>query len=219
MKEFQLQLPINPTEKVVVRKIQQWGGLAFAVGNVLFLVNKLDEMSRLFLSRPMPDVISGQNPGLILLGQAAVIIGYVSYYQFYASRTGQLGKYILRLFCGGGILLAIGHVTFMTDLDNYLPASIASYREPMFFLVIIGLLLLLIGLISFGILALRRRVLARWRGLPLVTGLMGFIGFFLFSGEDINSTFLAFRTLFAIGLIGLGLALWMEEPLQRDHAS
>ena len=48
---------------------------------------------------------------------------------------------------------------------------------------------------------------------------MGFLGFFLFSDEDINSTFLFFRTLFAIGLIGLGLTLWMEKPLWPDHAS
>ena len=219
MKEFQLPIPINSTEKVFVRKIQQWGGLIFAVGNVLFLINKLDEMSRLFLSRPMPDVISGQNLGLILLGQVALSIGYVSYYQFYAARTDRLGKYMLRLFCGGGILLAVGHVTFMAGLENYIPASIVPYGESLFFLVIIGLLLLLIGLISFGILALRQRVLTRWRGLPLVTGLMGFIGFFLFIGEDINSTFLAFRTLFAIGLIGLGLTLWVEEPLPHADAS
>jgi hypothetical protein len=41
---------------------------------------------------------------------------------------------------------------------------------------------------------------------------MGFIGFFLFSGEEITATFLFFRTLFALGLIGLGLILWLERP-------
>ena len=47
------------------------------LGNVLFLVNKLDEMSRLFLSRPMPDVISGRDGLLIVIGQVALIIGHV----------------------------------------------------------------------------------------------------------------------------------------------
>jgi hypothetical protein len=68
------------------------------------VVNKLDEMSRLFLSRPIPDVISGQNPVLILLGQVALIIGYVAYYQFHTPRVGRPGKNALRLLRGGGIL-------------------------------------------------------------------------------------------------------------------
>jgi hypothetical protein len=175
---------------------------------VLFVVNKLDEMSRLFFSRPMPDVISGRNLGLILLGQVALLIGYVAYYQCYAPRVGQPGKIALRLFAGGGILLAIGHVSFMSAL---LPSA-----DPMFLLVIIGLLILLIGLIWFGILTIRQPVSRYWRWLPLTTGLMGFIGFFVFSGEQITATFLFFRTLFACGLIGLGLILWLEKPIQSD---
>ena len=50
-------------------KTHQWGGAAFVLGNVLFIVNKLNEMSRLFLSRWMPDVISGQAMLLIVIGQ------------------------------------------------------------------------------------------------------------------------------------------------------
>jgi hypothetical protein len=78
--------------------------------------------------------------------------------------------------------------------------------------VLLGLLLLIIGLIWFGILNLRHPVLRRWKWLPLATGLMGFTGFFIFSGEEIRATFLIFRTLFAVGLIGLGLTLWPEKP-------
>ena len=194
--------------------IGQWGGLAFVIGNVLFLVNKLNEMSRLFLGRPTPDVISGQNLGLILLGQVALIIGYVAYYQFYSRRMGRPGKYALRLFSGGGIVLAVGHVSFMSALADYLPSSIVSYAENLFVLVIVGLLFLLIGLIWFGILNLRQPTLNRWQWLPLATGFMGFVGFFLFSGEEITTIFLIFRTLFAFGLIGLGLTLWLEEPVR-----
>jgi hypothetical protein len=196
--------------------LQRWGGAALMIGNVLFMVNKLDEMSRLFLSRPMPDMISGQNPFLILTGQIALIIGYVAYAQFYTQRVGRFGKYALRLFCGGGIVLAIGHVSFMSSLADYLPPSLSPYAENMFLLVLIGLSLLLIGLIWFGILNLRQPVLTRWQWLPLATGSMGFIGFFLFSGEEITATFLLFRTLFALGLIGLGLSLWLEKPAHPE---
>jgi hypothetical protein len=80
----------------------------------------------------------------------------------------------------------------------------------------VGVLLLLSGLIWFGILNLRRPVLSHWLWLPLVTGIMGFIGFVLFGGEEVTTTFLFFRTLFALGLIGLGVILWMEDPLINE---
>jgi hypothetical protein len=205
------------TEVMSGSRAYQWGGLTFVFGNLLFLVNKFNEMSRLFLGRWMPDVISGQNPILILFGQLALIIGYVTYYQFYSQRVGRSGKNALRLFSGGGIVLAFGHVSFMSVLENSIPPSILLYVESLFLLVIIGLLLLLIGLIWFGILNLRQPVVSRWLWLPLATGLMGFIGFFLFSGEEITPIFLFFRTLFALGLIGLGVTLWLEKPVQLEE--
>ena len=178
------------------------------MGNLLFIVNKLDEMSRLFLRRSIPDVISQQNTALIILGQVTLIVGYVTYYQFYSQRVGQPGKNALRLFSGGGIGLTFGHFSFMSVLTNFLP-----YAEYLFPLVFIGLLLSLIGLIWFGILNLRQPILSRWLWLPLATGLIGFIGFFLFRGQEITAIFLFFRTLFAVGLIGLGVALWLEKPV------
>jgi len=176
------------------------------LGSLLFLLNKLNEMSRLFLGRWMPDVISGQNTLLIIIGQVALIIGFVAYFRLYAQRVGRFGKNALRLFCGGGILLAVGHVSFMPVIAF----------EALFIFVIIGLGVMLIGLIPFGIANLRQPVLGRWQWLPLATGLMGFIGFFLFSGEEITAVFLLFRTLFALGLFGLGLTLWLEKPVQPE---
>jgi hypothetical protein len=193
-------------------KFVRWGGLAFVFGNALFLVNKLNEMSRLFLGRTIPDVISGRNLGLILLGQVALIVGYLAFYRFYAPRAGWWGKVALRLFTAGGIVLAVGHVSFMSGLAAYLPASIVPVAENLFLLVLIGLLFLLIGLIWLGILNLRQPILNRWRWLPLATGLMGFLGFVVFGGQEITAVFLLFRTLFALGLMGLGLTLWLERP-------
>jgi len=179
------------------------------LGNLLFVVNKLNEMSRLFLSRSMPDVISGQDVLLIIIGQVALIIGYVAYFWLYARRVGRFGKNALRLFCGGGIVLAVGHVGFMDVVAGVLAVDL-------FIIVIIGLAGMLIGLILFGVANLRQPILGRWQWLPLTTGLMGFIGFFLFSGEEITAVFLLFRTLFALGLIGLGLTLWLEKPVQPE---
>jgi hypothetical protein len=186
-------------------RVAQWGGVAFMLGNLLFLVNKLNEMSRLFLFRSMPDLISGQDRVLIMTGQMALIAGYVAYFWLYVARVGRFGKNALRLFCGGGILLALGHVSFMPILTF-----------DLFILVLIGLAVMLLGLIGFGIANLRQPILGRWPWLPLATGLMGFIGFFLFSGEEITAVFLLFRTLFALGLLGLGLVLWLEKPVHAQ---
>jgi len=99
----------------------------------------------------------------------------------------------------------------MSVLVGFLP-----YAENLFLLVIVGLLLSLIGLIWFGILNLRRPVLSRWQWLPLATGLLGFISFVGLRGEEITASFLFFRTLFALGLIGLGVTLWLEKPVQPE---
>ena len=188
----------------------QWGGAAFMLGNLLFIVNKLNEMSRLFLSRWIPDVISGQDVLLILIGQVALIIGFVAYFWLYAQRAGRFARNVLRLFCGGGILLAVGHVSFMPIANMPVVAF-----DPFIF-VILGLAAMLIGLILFGAANLRQPILGRWQWLPLATGLVGFVGFFLFSGEEITAVFLVFRTLFALGLLGLGLTLWLEKPVQPE---
>ncbi len=181
----------------------QWGGVAFMLGSLLFLVNKLNEMSRLFLSRSMPDVIDGQNTLLILLGQLAFIFGYVAFWQLYSQRTGRWARMAMRLFCSGGILVAWGHTSFISSLPNF--------AENLFALVLLGMLLLVSGLIWLGILNLRQPIMAHWRWLPLATGLMGFIGFFLFSGEEMTAVFLLLRTLFALGLLGLGLTMWLDD--------
>ena len=202
----------------MINNVSRWGGAAFILGSLLFLVNKLNEMSRLFLARWMPDVISGQDTLLILIGQAAFIIGYVGFWRLYGERVGRWGKNALRLFCGGGIVLAVGHVSFLSSLGDVVPLALLPYAEGSFLLVIVGVLLLTSGLIWFGILNLRQPVLSRWQWLPLATGLMGFIGFFLFSGEQITAVFLLFRTLFALGLLGIGLMMWLEKPVELEVA-
>jgi hypothetical protein len=100
----------------------------------------------------------------------------------------------------------------MSSLAEYIPTALLPFAEGFFLLVFTGLLVLLIGLAWFGILNLRQPILAYWRWLPLATALMGCIGFLLFSGAEIQTTFLIFRNLFALGLMGLGLTLLLEKP-------
>jgi hypothetical protein len=185
---------------VARNKLRYWGGAALMLGSLLFFVNKINEMSRLFLSKWMPDMISGQDMLLIIIGQAALIAGFAAYYLLYANRAGRFGKIGLLLFCSGGVLLAVGHVAFMPVIPS-----------DLFIFVILGVAAAIIGLILFGVANLRKPILTRWQWLPLATGLMGFIGFFLVRGAAITATFLVFRTLFSLGLFGLCLILLLEK--------
>ena len=186
---------ILPAPKTI--PFHRLGGAAFVLGNLLFLLNKVDEMSRHFLDRPMADVISDEDRLLIVFGQVLLITGYVGFLKTYRP-TGKFARITFRLFCWGGMITAVGHTSFMNGMPDVL-----------FFVVMLGMILMLPGLILFGISNLRVPVIAHWKWLPLFTGLMGFIGFFLFSGEVMTATFLVFRTLFALGLVGMGLGLWL----------
>ncbi len=208
-----METTLQPTKSISLSRL---GGAAFMFGNLLFLVNKFNEMSRLFMGRFMQDVISGQDLLLIFIGQAALIVGYIAFLRVYLPGAGKFARITLRLFAWGGIVLAVGHITFMNALADVLPSSVLpfvrTYVESLFVLVLLGLVLMIPGLILFGISNLRTPVIRRWNWLPLATGVMGFIGFFLFSGPEITATFLFFRTLFAVGLVGLGAVLWQESP-------
>ena len=176
--------------------IARFSGAAFALGNLLFLGNKMDEMSRHFFNRPMPDLISGEDRLLIAFGQILLLFGYVGFLKSYTP-DGKFARITFRMFAWGGMVVAVGHTAFMDGTP-----------ELLFALVLLGMLFMLFGMIGFGISNLRVPLLiARWKWLPLFTGLMGFIGFVVFSGEDITATFLAFRTLFALGLVGMGINL------------
>ena len=184
--------------------IYRIGGASFMLGNILFLANKLDEMSRLFLGRYIADIISGEDRLLIVFGQVLLIVGYIGFLKTYMP-TEKFARITFGLFVWGGMIVAVGHTSFMDGMP-----------EALFAVVLLGMALMVPGLILFGIRNLRKPVIARWKWLPLFTGLMGFIGFFLFSGEEITPMFLSFRTFFALGLIGLGFMMWLGKPVQSE---
>ena len=192
-----METTLSPSKTIPFARIS---GAAFVLGNLLFLLNKVDEMSRHFLNHPIPDLISGEDRLLIAFGQLLLITGYVGFLKAY-SPAGKFACITFWMFAWGGVITAVGHTTFMNGMP-----------EPLFALVLLGMLNLILGLILFGIGNLRFPVLAHWKWLPLFTGIMGFIGFFLFSGEDPGAVFLLFRTLFALGLIGMGVNLVKKNP-------
>ncbi|MCB0216700.1 MAG: hypothetical protein KDH92_08705 [Chloroflexi bacterium] len=184
------------------------GGAALVAGSLLFLAAKLDAMSLRFLGRPMPDLIAGGDIPLILLGQLCLLIGFSGLYRFHVTRLARSGRIALGLLCGGGMALALGHVSFMDVPGGPRWATVKAGLETGFLLVLLGLLLTLVGLIWLGILNLRRPFLGPWRWLPLVTGIVGVVGFVVIGIEEVTVAFLAFRTAFALGLVALGIDLW-----------
>lgn len=175
----------------------RWGGAAFALGNLLFLLNKLDDMARLFFGIVVEDIVSSESVALVVVGQVLLAIGYVALYRFHAPRASRAGRASLRLFTGGGLALTVGHVTFLRRFVEAVP-----FGESVFVLVLAGLLTSLVGLIGFGASRLRSR---DW--LPLATGVVGLVAFLGVRGPVVTPTFLALRTVFALGLIALGVVL------------
>ena len=65
----------------------------------------------------------------------------------------------------GVFFMAVGHTSVMNGMP-----------EIQFLLIMLGMLLMVLGLILFGISNLRVPVITRWKWLPLATGVMGFVG-------------------------------------------
>ncbi|MGI8908802.1 MAG: hypothetical protein ACR2IE_20205 [Candidatus Sumerlaeaceae bacterium] len=191
---------------MLLTQANRWGGSALIVGSVLFIINKFDDMSRVFLNSPIPDLISGKSMALIAIGQIAFVIGFLGCYLLYAKRSNRIGKIGLILLLGGGILLAFGHATFTP-----LVKANSLFANSLFAFIILGVLFMVIGLMLFGAMNLRIHALQFWQPLPLVTGLLGIATFFLYgSDESPVIPFLLLRTLFGVSLILLGVVMWQD---------
>lgn len=186
---------------MVSLQTKRLGGAALILGSVLFIVNKFNDMSSTFLNRPFPDVITGQSVYLLALGQIALVVGFSSLYMLYARQTTRAGQVGLGLLAGGSVLLALGHIVF-TPL---------APTEFLFLFVILGVFGMVIGLILFGVVNLRRPALAHWQALPLICGLLGAAGFFLSGGSNNPFLFLTLRTLFGASLVLLGVVMLLDK--------
>jgi len=180
--------------------LSRWGGSALVAGSLLFILNKLDDMSQAFFDRPMRDLITGRDSALIAVGQVLLVIGLLGYYLVYAKRCNRPGKLGLFLLLTGGILLALGHATFTPFVKD----------DWLFALVILGVFLMVAGLTLFGAINLHSRALQYWQPLPLVTGLLGAAAFLPSDSIKNPLVFLSFRTLFGIGLVVMGVILWLD---------
>ncbi len=148
----------------------------------------------------MPDVITGNDYLVVTMGQVLLVMGWLGYDRRYAARAGRVGYLGRALLAGGGLLLAVGHGALTVVLPG----------EPPWAFVVLRVLGMLVGLLLFGSVNLRARILGQWQALPLGSGMVGCAGFLLVDATIQPATFLVLRTVFGLGLVALGDVLWRD---------
>ncbi len=91
---------------------------------------------------------------------------------------GRLGLALLAI--GGGLLLAVGHGALTVVLPG----------EPPWAFVVLRVLGMLVGLLLFGSVNLRARIVGQWQALSLGSGMVGCAGFLFVDGTIQPATLL-----------------------------
>jgi hypothetical protein len=172
-----------PTSTIARRR---WGGVALLVGVLIFIGSRF---------RHLVDPTDQMLGALMLVAFVAWFLGLLALRGQYRHRSNVLGRLGLVLNLAGIVLLTVGHVAgFLFELAG-----------PWFMPIGLGTLLLVIGVLSFGIAALRGDVLPRWRAVPAIAGVVGLLWMvFAFNARENAEAFLLMRT--AFGLCWLPLA-------------
>ena len=181
----------------------RWGGPALMLGALMFMLTK---------TRGYVDPDDSMLGLFVFAGFGLWLVGLATLYSRYAPVAGGLGKAGLGISIAGVVLLAVGHpFSFMTGTD-------------LFGLIILGALALAIGplllglacwpTLAYGATARPVEILPRrWRIVPLFTGLAGLAWF----GNNDETTFFVFRTLFAAGWLLMGYVLWSDAEVPVKH--
>lgn len=170
----------------------RWGAVALMLGAGMFALTKV---------RHVVDPTDAALPLLMAAGMLLFAVGVATYYAVYGARAGRLGRSGIALALLSIPIIAVGHIGFLTPQQGE--------ENDLFLFVIIGVLLLLTGTLTFGVACLRNNILGHWRALPLLTALAGIIWLAIDDGR-LGLRFHVPRTLFALGWILLGLVLWRE---------
>jgi hypothetical protein len=180
----------------------RWGGIALLVGVLIFIGSRF---------RHLVDPTDQLLGVLMVVAFVAWFLGLLALRAQYRHRSSGLGRFGLVLGPVAIVLLTSGHVGgFLFELDG-----------PWFLPVMAGTLLLVIGVLSFGIAALRGGVLPRWRAVPVIAGVVGLLWILFASDsrpvEGNPEAFLLMRT--AFGACWLPLAYLLFTDRRRSAAS
>ncbi len=176
------------------------GGVALTAGVGIFLASRF---------RHTVDPDDRMLGALLVVGFAGWLVGAWALRAQYAPASPAEGRAGLVTIVAGITAVAVGHVaSFVVVLPG-----------PWFMPIVAGTLVTVVGLLLFGVGALRRDVLPRWRLVPLVAGLVG-LGWILFAfdGRPVEGNpeaFLLMRTLFGISWLPLGYIMVRDTSMRQ----
>jgi hypothetical protein len=177
---------------------RRWGGIALMIGVLIFIGSRF---------RHLVDPTDRMLGALMVVAFVAWFLGLLALRDRYRHRSNLLGRVGLVLGPVAIVLVTVGHVA----------AFVFGFPGPWFVPIVLGTFLLVIGVLSFGIAALRGDVLPRWRVVPLVAGAVGLLWIvFAFDARPVEGNpeaFLLMRT--AFGLCWLPLAYVLLTDRRR----
>jgi hypothetical protein len=157
--EEHLQKETFVTRNTLIR-ISGWamaiGGLATSTGFITFVLSDIAGRAVIRLSGTLEDVFVAA----FFLGPIGVAVGLLGLRARYGDTVGSLGTATLAIGALGGVGVLIGDVLQVMEINDEGFTAFA-----------IGLVLIFACMELFGILALRRKPIPRWNGLPILAGL------------------------------------------------
>lgn len=152
-----------------------------------------------FLSRPIDLYLEYANAILLPVTLLLLLVGMIGLYLRYRDETNGFGKFGLIAGVLGGVISFGAAIPLFTNGTDW------SWTAWM-----VGFMLYFLGLVLFGIAAMRDKLLPRWNALPILTGIWFPILIIVTSQMEWETTQfidLGVFLLTAIGLAGLGFTL------------
>jgi hypothetical protein len=207
--EEHLQKGIHMSKSTFIRL----SGWSFVLGAITFMVawlisiRDVPEYSRYnALSRPIDLYLEYAIAILLPVTFLLFLIGMIGLYLRYGDDTNGFGKFGLIIGIIGGVISLAAAIPLFTSGPDW---SWTAW--------VVGSILYFLGLVFFGIAAVRDNLLPRWNALPILTGIWFPILFIVTSQMDTESSeFIALGVflLTAIGLAALGFTL-KSDPLEE----
>ena len=149
---------------------------------------------------------------LIPLSMALLTVGMLGMRSRYGAQVGRFGRFSLVLGAIGGAIGFVGGIGLGLLLDG----------DGWWITTMLGLLLVLVGMLLFGIAAVRNRPLPRWNALPLITGslfLLIPIATLITGSDELSVPVLAtIFLLIAAGFVALGFVVQGDSVEEMSAA-
>lgn len=173
----------------------RWAGLLCVPGGVLWALSPLGvQISEMQFKTP--NVFWKLFPSAPLL----LLVGLIGLHLRFSGRSGRLERIAFVVTLVGLVLVVVGDVgEFWLGLDNVFIMTAPAYRT-----LRLGLLVLAVGTMLFGVATARDETLPVWGALPFAIG--GLCGLVAFSA-DLETFGAALWVLFGVGWAWLGFSL------------